>query len=664
MVVLQAELAAQRNLVLDLPQLWQLAKVISLQGEAERKPREAIMRHQATISRQGTAPVFSMPHPVTPIPLDQPCMPSLLSTHRVDNIGNAEPRPPPNAASTADHPDMPTSDLPPTTTTAQTDAGSAHMPHSDQPATQQSTEAGDASNRPYNQPSAGRNSQQAPHASSHVPLHQDHVCQSHIACQEAALIMSEGAYECLTATWAPSYRGGWELPVTIRAKPHTGQSQGFTQPQEQLEQQVIIDSPLPKRMLNLREKHEMLYRHAVRKLGCDLPLSRQAEQAAAQAAAGADPNAHDASDQQHEQWQHQQWQQQTEAEMFRPYSPSNDVPYSPSNDSLLDDQNSVYGMPMSISPTAADLHSASLDTAPYPQMQEDDADAADQDMDMGGNSDDGEASVVGYFAAADGQDAAEHDAGSLQAQLDASVAAAGATAAAAADTLADAPATGVADTGSAAPGTTADADATAAEADTTAAADGDGGGATAGPGSGTAGTSSEAIKAGTGYDTWQLGPYKMVIRSQLPLHVVHALPPQARITFINVNAACISATICACSCKFAHGHSVAFSPSAYSGTVYSVLCCILLCMLWCIQCFTQLYTLLCGIQTVPCQHVHKLCDDGSQLHNPVGCWCVKNVQVLYKCTIIARFIVLGCVVCRRAKGRPSMPPCRCICATG
>ncbi|KAL0044761.1 hypothetical protein WJX82_008644 [Trebouxia sp. C0006] len=45
----------------------------------------------------------------------------------------------------------------------------------------------------------------------------DGFCNSNPACQQADLLMTEGAFACLTGIWAPSYRLAWELPVTIRA---------------------------------------------------------------------------------------------------------------------------------------------------------------------------------------------------------------------------------------------------------------------------------------------------------------------------------------------------------------------------------------------------------------------------------------------------------------
>ncbi|KAL0044760.1 hypothetical protein WJX82_008644 [Trebouxia sp. C0006] len=213
---IQAELLAQRSVVQGLPKLWQVAKLFSLQSIEQRKPRDPGMRHMATISRQGLPAVFSMPQPLTPIPLDQPCMPSLLTQQAAVSA--------PLPAFNTDHPNLPP--IAPTTTTAQTDSTPGL---------------------------------------ADVPLHQDGFCNSNPACQQADLLMTEGAFACLTGIWAPSYRLAWELPVTIRAAnsaPDSGDPETCP-PSEQHAKQVIIDSPLPRRMLSLREKHELLYQHAV-----------------------------------------------------------------------------------------------------------------------------------------------------------------------------------------------------------------------------------------------------------------------------------------------------------------------------------------------------------------------------------------------------------------
>ncbi|KAL0039457.1 hypothetical protein WJX79_008968 [Trebouxia sp. C0005] len=380
---IEAELAAQKKLVQRLPKLWQLAKLFSLQSIAQSKPGDPSMHHLATISRQGLPAVFSMPQPLTPIPLDQPCMPSLL-TRQAAVSG-------PLPAFNSDHANLPP--IAPTTTTAQTD--------------------------------------RTPGLAD-VPLHQDAVCNSNPACQQADLLMTEGAFECLTGIWAPSYRLGWELPVTIRAKtsPHSGDSQTRL-PAEQHAKQVSIDSPLPKRMLNLREKHELLYQHAVRKLGCDLWTRQQRARQAAQASMGDRPAAQQQPD-------HQQ-QQQAEEHMCAPYSPSKDAPvvapYSPSTEPYIHDQHGMYNMPSSLTPTAADLPSAAMDAAPYP--------------------------IQGSVDFLGGNDCMDADGSNI----------------------------GADELGNRAKGTI-------------------------------------ASEAGIAYDSWQLIPYNLVIRAQLPAHLVHTPPPQ------------------------------------------------------------------------------------------------------------------------------------------
>ena len=509
------------------------------------------MRHMATISRQGHPTIFSMPQPLTPIPLDQPCMPSLL-TQQAAVSG-------PLPASDTDHPNLPP--IAPTTTTAQTDSTPGL---------------------------------------ADVPLYQDGVCNSDPACQQADLLMTEGAFECLTGIWAPSYRLGWELPVTIRAKStaHCGDSQ-TSLPSEQHAKQVIIDSPLPKRMLSLREKHELLYQHAVHKLGRDLWTRQQHARQAAQANMGERPAAHQQPDQ-----QQQQQQQQAEEHMYAPYSPSNDAPvdapYSRSTDPYIYDQQGTYNMPNSLTPTAADLPSAPMDAAPYPTQGSGyflgDADSTD------GDDNNSEANAFTHAVLGDGDD----EPSSVQAQIDASAgdpsaggsadaqaldnviatagndpcaedgphevaAAAGdgtgtsepaaakaderptaevAATAAAAHTTAEAqvgPTDDAADDATAAAGTD-DVTAAAGADDATAAAGADDATAAAGADDATAaavaddataaaeadelddraqGTTGEAAReAGVAYDSWQLGPYKLVIRTQLPAHLVQNPPPQ------------------------------------------------------------------------------------------------------------------------------------------
>ena len=504
---LQAELAAQKNLVQPLPQLWQLAKLFSLKSVVERKPRDPTMRHLATISRQGLPAVFSMPQPLTPIPLDQPCMPSLL-TQRAAVSG-------PLPAFNTDHPNLPP--IAPTTTTAQTD-GTPGL--------------------------------------ADVPLHQDGVCNSNPACQQADLLMTEGAFECLTGIWAPSYRLGWELPVTIRSKTtrHSGDSP-TPLPSEQHAKQVIIDSPLPKRMLNLREKHELLYHHAVRKLGCDLWNRQQRARQAAQASMGERPAANEQPDHQ---------QQQVEEHMYAPCSPSNDAPvdapYSPSTDPYIYDQQGMYNMPNSLTPTAADLPSAAMDAAPYPIQ----GSANFLGGDDGANS---EANDIAHAVLGDG----DVEPGSVQAQIDVSTADPRADSSAAAQALAEVIATagndpcaedgphGVAATAGDGTGTsepaaaiaddypTAEATATAAAAHTTAEAQvgptDDAAGVTTAAAADDATAAAEAdeldnrakgttaSEAGVAYDSWQLGPYNLVIRTQLPAHLVHNPPPQVASPF-------------------------------------------------------------------------------------------------------------------------------------
>lgn len=457
-----------------------------------------------------------MPRPLTPIPLDSPCVPSLLS-HQGAASGQSSAADP-----TIDHPALPPTA--PTTTTAQTD-------------TIENT--------------------------AHVPLHKDDVCQNNTACQQADLLMTDGAFECLSGTWAPAYRLGWELPVTIRPKPTPDNAEPQPSPQpEQHSKQVIIDSPLPKRMLNMREKHEMVYQHAVRKLGCDLWTDQLRARQAAQAHAEQEPDANGvAGDQQH---------QQAEEQMYAPYSPSNDTPmdapYSPSNDPYMDDLHSMHAMPALISPTAADLQST--DILPSSQMQGHEAPPGDGDC-VNGADKDTVSGTVRLGVLHSGDDAAMHKAGSTEARMDPSAAAAdpGSTADAAApaeqDLAAAAGRAALLTAGSKAAAVSATADHTAAGGSATAAAEhttaaaqenataADVAGAAVGvdataaahPGAAVAsecgvgaGDSSDHVvrPVGLGYDSWQLGPFKLVTRTQLPMRVVHNPPPQVRPDFVTL----------------------------------------------------------------------------------------------------------------------------------
>ena len=523
---LQAELLSQRRVVHGLPKLWLLAKLFSLECIEQRKPRDPGMRHMATISRQGLPAVFSMPQPLTPIPLDQPCMPSLLTQQAAVSA--------PLPAFNNDHPNLPP--IAPTTTTAQTDSTPGL---------------------------AG------------VPLHQDGVCNSNPACQQADLLMTEGAFACLTGIWAPSYRLAWELPVTIRATASSHSDDPQTSPPSvRHAKQVIIESPLPRRKLSLREKHELLYQHAVRKLGCDLWTRQQHARRAAQASVAERPAAHQQPD--HQQHEQQQQQQQAEEHMYAPYSPSNDVPvdapYSPSTDPYIYDQQGMYNMPNSLTPTVADLPSTAVDAAPHPTQGKayflGDADTTDDD------DNNSEANAFAHAVLGDGDD----EPISMQAQIDASAADPSAGSSADAQALANVIATGGNDpcaeddphrvaataeaTATAEAATTAGAAHTTAEAqagptddaagDTTAAAADD---ATAEAGElddRAQGTTGEAAREGVAYDSWQLGDYKLVIRTQLPAHLVHNPPPQVAFPFPQAAALSHSPFTMMIACTNAH----------------------------------------------------------------------------------------------------------------
>ena len=244
----------------------------------------------------------------------------------------------------------------------------------------------------------------------------------------------------------------------------------------------------------------------------------------------------------------------------------------------------MYNMPNSLTPTTADLPSAAMDAAPYPTQRSTyflgDADTTDDD------DNNSEANAFAHAVLGDEHD----EPSSMQAQIDASaadpsagssadaqaladvIATAGndpcaeegphavaatagdgtgtsepAAAAVTADDHATAEATATGDdhataeaTATAEAATTAGAAHTTAEAQlwatddgadvTTAAAAADDATAAAEAGElneRAQGTTGEAAReAGVAYDSWQLGDYKLVIRTKLPAHLVHNPPPQ------------------------------------------------------------------------------------------------------------------------------------------
>ena len=231
--MLQAEVAAQRKTVQSLPRMWQLLDVISLQPAAAKKVRDPTLMYKGIISCQGSAATFIVPEPLTHIPLDPPCMPSLhpISPPPANAQIMSEPKP-----SKADYAPahLPTSAFlhvaPATTTTHQPSTAAAEP----QNAAQGDNKA--PSNIPTQQGSAlqpmggmvqaqcsltGKHPlQQASYlAQQKAPLQHDPTVQNSSACQEADLVLTAGAYECLTATgMTPSYRGNWEIPFTVQRK--------------------------------------------------------------------------------------------------------------------------------------------------------------------------------------------------------------------------------------------------------------------------------------------------------------------------------------------------------------------------------------------------------------------------------------------------------------
>lgn len=317
--------------------------------------------YKGTFSRQGSAATFTMPEALTPIPLDPPCMPSPRPIHPPSATAQAVSESKP---STADHASghMPTSAFllvaPATTTTYQPSSAAAEPQNASQGnslaprniATQQGSAplpvaslvpAPLADSQPFQQASYL--------AQQKAPLQHDFTVQNSSACQEADLVLTEGAYECLTATgMTPDYRSNWEIPFTVQRKlRQVSADPRVPSDFERHTQQVLLDMPLPKRLLNLREKHEMLYQHAVCHMGCSLfsQLQQEAAGEAGMAAGNGEPQQQETNIDQmltddDEMRSHCPSEDQPGAMPYSPsqdapYSPNNDLPYYPSNDANL-----------------------------------------------------------------------------------------------------------------------------------------------------------------------------------------------------------------------------------------------------------------------------------------------------------------------------------------
>ena len=299
---------------------------------------------KGTIAPQGPAAAFIMPEPLMHIPLDPLCMPSLNPTQAPPRIAQAEPNRNPMLIQASAH-------LTPITTTHQGKADGQGAAQAEQTAQTGTTaqqdrvqQSSDTSAQPQGHVIGSSPNQQASYLTQQkASLQHDTVVQSNAACQEADLILTEGAYQCLTTTGASGvklgYRGNWEIPFTVQHKPRQFSEYPKAASNPQLhQQQVLLDTPLPARLLNLREKHEMLYQPVVCQMGCSLfiQLKQQhhSQQEAANAAATkANPAAVDADLQQAE---YEDDQMVSDNELARPYSPSDrrlpPMPYSPTQD--------------------------------------------------------------------------------------------------------------------------------------------------------------------------------------------------------------------------------------------------------------------------------------------------------------------------------------------
>ena len=364
--LLQAEVAAQRKTVQSLPRMWQLLDVISFLPAAAKKARDPALMYKGTFCRQGSAATFVMPDPLTPIPLDPPCMPSLcpIKPPWADAQAVSEPKP-----SAADHASahMPTSaslHIAPATTTTHQPSTAAAEPrnaaegHSEAPSNNP-TQQGSAHQpmgsvvQPQSPLTNNQPLQQASYlAQQKAPLQHDPTVQNSAACQEADLVLTEAAYECLTATgMTPGHRGNWEIPFIVQRKLRQVSADPRAPSDfERHTQQVLLDMPLPKRLLNLREKHEMLYQHAVCQMGCSLfsQLQQEAAGEAGMVAGNGVPQQQEDLDEMltDDDQMRPRWPSEDQPGAM-PYSPSQDVPYPASSDlahSSSHDANLVHSM--------------------------------------------------------------------------------------------------------------------------------------------------------------------------------------------------------------------------------------------------------------------------------------------------------------------------------
>ena len=357
-----------------LPRMWQMHSVISLQPAAEKKLREPMLMPKGTIASQDPAAAFIMPEPLTHIPLDPPCMPSLAPTQ--GRPGNAQAAPTPN----------------PMLNPASAHVAPVTITHQDSANSQSATWAGQAAQTITTaqqgrvQHSADTFVQSESHVSGSSPkqqasystqqkasLQHDAVIQSNAACQEADLILTEGAYQCLTTTGASGvklgYKGNWEIPFTVQHKPRQFSEYPKAPSNPQLhQQQVLLDMPLPARLLNQREKLEMLYQHAVCQMGCSLfsQLKQRAQQKAAAVSATERDQAADEVNL--PQPEHKDDQMESDENLTRPYSPSDHqappMPYPPSQEAPYSPSSHVPYLPTQEAPNSPKSH------IPYSPTQE------------------------------------------------------------------------------------------------------------------------------------------------------------------------------------------------------------------------------------------------------------------------------------------------------
>ena len=83
------------------------------------------------------------------------------------------------------------------------------------------------------------------------------------ASESAHALLSASALTAISQLLAPSFPASFEIPVTVLQQPLS--EHGHANPGAA--RVVVMDKPLLRRTLTLREQHELLYKHAMIGLG-------------------------------------------------------------------------------------------------------------------------------------------------------------------------------------------------------------------------------------------------------------------------------------------------------------------------------------------------------------------------------------------------------------